>query len=149
MLIWLVWVLFCICPVAWCATCNGEEPLQPLHLTISEPIQGSIAETILAGYPPEVYDMTPTEFFKWATDQNDKARAEWDKWYETAPSHWITYDEATSDGWHDGIQLGYRGSNGYGERHSTQRHYQRRYLNPDYTGRSLTIINPFCQPTKQ
>lgn len=121
--------------------CDGTEPL---HLTISEPFSGILP----VPYLPEVYNMTPVEFYKWATNQNAEELAAWEKWYETAPPRWARYDETSTSSGHDGVQPGYRGSRGYGERHSTQTHYQRRYLNPDYVSRPLTIINPFCPPKK-
>jgi len=99
-------------------------------------------------YPPEVYDMTDEEFFQWATEQNDKERAAWEEWFKTAPPRWISYDAFSTNSWHDGVQPGYRGSRGYGERHTTTTRYQRQFLNPDYVSRPLTIINPYCKPTK-
>jgi hypothetical protein len=131
--------------------CEGAEP----RITISDNIP------MPAVYPPRVYNMTPAEFFKWATNQNDKALAEWDEWFKTAPPRWRTYDEEKFNGWHNepysgsytradayGYRSGFYGG-GYGERHYTRTFYTKRYLNPDYVSRPLTIINPYCKPTRK
>lgn len=127
--------------------CEGAEP----KITVSDNIP---MPTV---YPPEVYNMTPAEFFKWATDQNEKARIEWDEWFKTAPPRWTTYDEENFNSWRNepysgyytrADAYGYRAGS-YGERHYTRTFYRKRYLNPDYVSRPLTIINPFCPPTKK
>lgn len=132
------------------SVCTGAEPLR---LTISEPLP--LPPT---PYPSEVYSMTDAEFFKWATDQNDKARAEWDEWYKTAPRRWTSYDGTTIDGhgqsprYRDRMTVtprGVKSSSASGGRyyyHQTRQSFQRRYLNPDYVSRPLTIINPYCRP---
>jgi len=107
--------------------------------------------------------MTDAEFFLWATDQNDKARAEWEKWRKTAPPRWISY-EMTDYKRHYRDSWSGRGITGYnfagyehryttsglshGSKHGSTRHYTGRFLNPDYYSRPLTIINPYCQPTQ-
>lgn len=114
--------------------CSAE----PMHITISEPLPPQFTP-----YPSKVYKMTDAEFFLWATDQNDKARAEWEKWHRTAPPRWISY----------GVTIDYersrRGSY-FGTNHerSSVHRYQRRYLNPNYYSQPLTIINPYCRPTQ-
>jgi hypothetical protein len=133
--------------------CNGAE------LVISDPIPA-----LPLKYPPEVYTMTDGEFYTWATEQNAKARAEWDEWYETAEPRWLSYDATDYERHHNRSQKGrgisyYDGNTGYeqrfvvagrsyGTRSGTTRHYQKRYLNPDYVSRPLTIINPYCRPRR-
>ena len=111
--------------------CNGAEPMR---ITISEPLPPT-------PYPSEVYSMADAEFFQWATDQNDKARAEWGEWYKTAPRRWISYGVTTD--YTQSRRGSYFGTNF--ERGSIRR-FQQRYLNPDYVSRPLTIINPYCRP---
>jgi hypothetical protein len=149
----LLWVIVVIALTVLLTTqhCEGDEP----KITISANIPMPTA------YPPEVYNMTPAEFFKWATDQNEKARIEWDEWFKTAPPRWTTYDEEEFNGWRNEPYSGYytradaygyrTGSygGGYGERHYTRTFYKKRYLNPDYVSRPLTIINPFCPPKRE
>lgn len=115
--------------------CEGAEPA---CITISEPLPPQSAF-----YPSEVYSITDTEFFKWATDQNVKARIKWEEWYKTAPPHWINYSITDYKQNHHGF---YFGSN---YKQGSIRHYKRRLLNPDYVSQSLTIINPYCRPKRQ
>ncbi len=57
--------------------CSGAEPLR---ITISAPPQ-----------------LTDAEFFVWAIEQNNKTKAEWNKWYmnESKP-RWINYGVDTA-----------------------------------------------------
>ena len=133
--------------------CSGAEPAR---LTISKPLL-----PLPTPYPSIVYEMTDAKFFLWATDQNDKARAEWEKWYKTAPPRWISYDGTTIDGYGRSPRCqdrttvtpyGVKTSSTYGGRyhyHQIRQFFQRRYLNPDYVSRPLTIINPYCRPTQR
>jgi len=129
---------------AFTQPCNGAEitvevtaeVAQP-KLTISPPIPGNM---VRLSYPDEVYRMTDGEFYAWATEQNVKARAEWDEWYKTAPPRWIGYGVTDYEQSRRGR---YFGSNA--ERGSV-RSYEKRFLNPDYVARPLTIINPYCKP---
>lgn len=114
--------------------CDGAEPMR---ITISEPLPQPIP------YPSVVYKMTDAEFFLWATDQNNKARAGWEKWYRTAPPRWISYGVTTD--YKQSRRGSYFGSN---YEQGSVRHYQQRYLNPNYYSRPLTIINPYCRPTQ-
>lgn len=116
--------------------CDAAEPL---HLTISEPFYG----TIPAPLPPSVYDMTPDEFYDWATAQNEKASADWEEWHKTAPPRWIGYGVTDYSRLHRGRYFGSGTENG------SIRYYEKRFLNPDYYSRPLTIINPYCQPKRQ
>lgn len=137
------------------AACHAGEPA---HLTISEPFHGSLVVPV---YPPEVFSMTPREFYAWATQQNAKARADWDEWHKTAPPRWISYDGTTFDGYSNGPRHRSRVTatlygvesrstyGGYQHHHYTQQSFQKRFLNPDYVSRPLTIINPYCQPKRQ
>lgn len=135
--------------------CNGAEPM---HITISEPSSPQSTP-----YPSVVYKMTDAEFFLWATDQNDKARAEWEEWYKTAPPRWTScsvtdYKRQYRDSWRGRGITGYNQA-GYEHRYTTSglahgfksgltRRYTKRFLNPDYYSRPLTIINPYCRPTQ-
>lgn len=134
--------------------CQGAEPSR---LVISKPFYGQLP----ASYPPEVYDMTDAEFFAWATEQNAKAKAEWDEWYKTAPPRWLSYS-VTSHNHHQRGRWADRGVTGYnysgyeqrynsagfmyGSTYGSTRYYEQRFLNPDYVSRPLTIINPYCKP---
>lgn len=113
--------------------CAGAE------LTISGPVPSQMTP-----YPAEVYSMSDAQFSEWATEQNKKARAQWDNWYENkSRSRWTSYGTTVS--YEQSRRGRYFGTNS--ERGSVKT-YEKRYLNPDYTGRSLTIINPFCRPTE-
>jgi inhibitor of cysteine peptidase len=133
--------------------CEGAE----LHISAPLPPQPK-------PYPAEVYTMTDAEFFKWATEENTKARAEWEEWAKTAPPRWISYDVTDTehnfrDSWRGRGITGYNyagyehrymtSGQAYGSRSSSTRHYTGRYLNPDYYSRPLTIINPYCRPKQQ
>ena len=132
-------LLFTVICTALCFTlgslCDGAEPAR---ITISEPLPPQPTS-----YPSEVYSMTDAEFFKWATDQNIEARTEWEKWYKTAPPRWINYGVID---YKQSRRGSYFGSN---YEQGSIRHYGRRFLNPDYASRPLTIINPYCRPKRQ
>lgn len=114
------------------------------HLTVSEPFYGSLASL---SYPAEVYLMTPGEFYIWASEQNARARLDWEEWYKTAPPRRVSYGAVDysrhSDGRYPGV---HHGGTGYSNDSESYRSYERRFLNPDYVSRPLTIINPFCPP---
>jgi len=116
--------------------CSGAEPGR---ITISEPV------VFATSYPSEVYSMTDAEFFKWATKQNEQARAESEDWYKNeSQPRWIGYGTATD---YERSRRGrYFGTNyEQGSVHT----YEKRYLNPNYTSRLLKIVNPFCRPTEK
>lgn len=125
--------------------CCGAE------LTISEPLA-----MVPVAYSNATLDMTPEEFFQWATARNLKAKAEWQEWRETAPRRWVHYDETAIDGWHYNPHQRSEthtwdvhrttSSAGQGEAHYRIKQYTKRYLNPEYRSRPLLIINPFCPP---
>jgi len=140
----IVGLVYFIVGNAFTQPCNGAEitvevtaeVAQP-KLTISPPIPGNL---VRLSYPDEVCHMSAGEFYAWATEQNAKGRAEWDEWYKTAPPRWISYGATDYEQNRRGR---YFGSNT--ERGSV-RHYEKRFLNPDYVARPLTIINPYCPP---
>lgn len=127
--------------IAMLNTLPSCEAAEPLHLTIS-------ADPLPPPYPPEVYriprgldfGMSPNEFYAWAVKRNAEERAEWDKWHATAPPRWINY--GVTD-YKQSRRGSYFGSN---NEQGSVRHSERRFLNPDYRSRPLTIINPYCQP---
>lgn len=107
------------------------------QLTISDPIPGHV---VRLSYPDEVYHMSDQEFFNWATEQNAKARAEWDEWYKTAPPRWTSYSVTDYEQSRRGRYFGSNTEQG------SACYYEKRFLNPDYVARPLTIINPYCKP---
>jgi len=125
-----------LCDGAEIAVEVTAEIAQP-RLTISDPIPGNM---IRLSYPDEVYRMSAGEFYAWATEQNAKARAEWDEWYKTAPPRWISYGATDYERSRRGRYFGYNTERG------SARYYEKRFLNPDYVSRPLTIINPYCPP---
>jgi len=140
----VVGLAFFIVGTAFTQPCNGAEitvevtaeVAQP-KLTISPPIPGNM---VRPSYPDEVYRMSAGEFYAWATEQNAKARAEWDEWHKTAPPRWISYGVTDYEQSRRGRYFGTNYEKG------SARSYEKRFLNPDYVARPLTIINPYCQP---
>lgn len=78
--------------------------------------------------PSYTYQMTPQEYYQWATVFNARERAASEERSRLGPSQYL-----------DGERLEF-------SRHSISV-VPTRYLNPDYTGPGvLYIVNPFCPP---
>lgn len=111
---------------------------EPRGISISEPFSGSLAPPV---YPQAVYSMTPDEFYRWATEQNKRAYEDWERWHKTAQPRYLTYGAMDYSYYHNGHYFG------TGDVRGSERYYEKRFVNPDYQSRPLTIINPFCPPS--
>lgn len=99
-------------------------------------------------YPVEVYSMTDDQFFQWATKFNVKQRADLEERRVTEPQY-ITGTETSTTGRWSGRTGGRRAAifNVTGNQRTVT--YQQRWLNPQYSGPGpLTIVNPYCKPSK-
>lgn len=98
-------------------------------------------------YPPEVYSMTPEEFARWATEQNQIARDNAYRDYVHGNEDIVadvTVNEINGNVRYDGYGVTNRGRTV-----TKSRTYQHKYRNPQARGpEPLLIINPFCPPQK-
>ncbi len=136
-------------------------PCYAQHITVSDQVPPPVK------YPAEVYRMSDAEFFKWASDFNKKQEAEVEaRRAKITEDKWITGSESRISASHydystGGSNYGYGycgyGCNGYGCNSAVQygtssqttTEYPVRWPNPAYYGPGpLTIVNPYCRPTK-
>jgi hypothetical protein len=134
-------------------------PCYAQHITVSNQVPPPVK------YPAEVYKMSDADFFKWASDFNKKqvddvevrrAKITEDKWItgeatRSSESH-VEYNAYSGYGYN--YSCGPYGCNDsagarYGSSSQTTTTYPVRWPNPVYHGPGpLTIVNPYCRPTK-
>lgn len=140
-------------------------PCYAQHITVSDQVPPP------AKYPAEVYKMSNADFIKWAADFNKKqvadvevrrAKITEDKWVtgqvtRTNESHTEYGDYGNGCGYGGGCSAYGFDYNGYlsycgvrsGSSSQQSMSYPVRWPNPAYYGPGpLTIVNPYCQPTK-
>ncbi len=112
-------------------------------------------------YPAEVFKMTDAEFFAWASDFNKREReAVEERRAKITEKEWIEGTESSTNSSHLDYSYGGYSYNGYGNDYynpatqygrssATTIEFPRRWKNPYYNGPGpLTIVNPYCRPTK-
>ncbi len=138
-------------------------PCYAQHITVSDQVPPPVK------YPAEVYRMSDAEFFKWASDFNKKQEAEVEaRRAKITEDKWINGTETrTSSSYSNFVSGAYGGYGGYGGYNyscsgydcnggaqygassQTTTEYPVRWPNPAYYGPGpLTIVNPYCRPTK-
>lgn len=101
-------------------------------------------------YPIDVNVMTDAQFFQWATEFNKLQEAGLEKRREqmTEPQYVSGTETRAEHTWSGSDNRTYnRGGDYYGSHNGHSTTYERRWLNPLYTGPGpLVIVNPFCKP---
>jgi len=119
-----------------------------LFLCVCSPSLASEPIAFPVKYPESVKKMTDAEFFRWATNRNQKASDKWqDENAKQSPKYLTTPIVITE---HQSRVRGNRRHSGGSVRGiQYSRVYNQQTLNPAYSSPGpLTIVNPYCKPIK-